>query len=159
SVGDDALAPDRDVLEGGDRALLPEHGLGPDPYLALVRADLRPVADPRPAPEVDDRVLADLERHAGADEGEPVGLQAPAEAQLQPPEAHDQARVVPGEHAVLAHPAPQRERAAVARRGLAADVRRQPRDPRRCDDRSQGRKGSLRGSMAAEPSLAQRLLA
>ena len=30
AVGDDALAPDRDVLEGRDRALLAEHGLGAD---------------------------------------------------------------------------------------------------------------------------------
>ena len=52
AVGDDALAADRDVLEGGDRALLPEHRLRADPHLALVRADLAAVADPRPAPEV-----------------------------------------------------------------------------------------------------------
>ena len=119
---------------------------------------LRAVADPRPAPEVDHRVLADLEGHARADEGEAVGLQAPAEAQLQPRQAHEQARVVGREHAVRAHPAQQHERAAVARLGLAADVRRQPGDPWRCDDRCHGRKGSLRGSMA-EDSLAQRLLA
>ena len=51
AVGDDALAPDRDVLEGGDRALLAEHGLRADLDLALVDADLRAVADPRPAAE------------------------------------------------------------------------------------------------------------
>src|SRR6185437_3373282 len=60
AVGDDALAADRDVLEGGDRALLSEHGLGPDPDLALVRADLAAVADPGPAPEVQPGVAADL---------------------------------------------------------------------------------------------------
>ena len=46
AVGDDALAADRDVLEGGDRALLAHHGLGADLDDALVRADLGPVADP-----------------------------------------------------------------------------------------------------------------
>src|SRR5215216_7119687 len=48
-VGDDALAADRDVLVAGDGALLPDDGLGADSHLALVRADLRAVADPRPA--------------------------------------------------------------------------------------------------------------
>ena len=49
AVGDDALAPDRDVLVGGDRALLADHGLRADAHLALVHADLAAVADPRPA--------------------------------------------------------------------------------------------------------------
>src|SRR4051812_22341317 len=62
AVGDDALAPDRHVLEGGDGALLADHALGADADLALVRADLRAMADPRPAPEVELRALADLER-------------------------------------------------------------------------------------------------
>ena len=51
AVGDDALAADGDVLEGGDRALLAHHGLRPDLDLALVGADLRAVADPAPAAE------------------------------------------------------------------------------------------------------------
>jgi LAO/AO transport system kinase len=111
-----------------------------------------------PWPIQDHGVLADLEGHARAHEGEAVRLQAPAEAQLQPRQAHEQARVVGREHAVRTHPAQQYERAAVARLGLSAHVRRQPGDPWRCDDRCHGRKGSLRGSMAEE-SLAQRLLA
>src|SRR5215210_4947984 len=53
AVRDDALAADRDVLEGGDRALLAHHGLGADLDLPLVGADLRAVADPAPAPEAD----------------------------------------------------------------------------------------------------------
>src|SRR5699024_7584139 len=44
AVGDHALAADRHVLEGGDRALLAEHGLGPDLAHALVDADLGAVA-------------------------------------------------------------------------------------------------------------------
>ena len=52
AVGEDALLPDRDVLVGGDRALLPDHGLVADRHLALVAADLRAVPDPDPAPEV-----------------------------------------------------------------------------------------------------------
>ena len=94
AVGDDALTADRDVLEGGDRALLAEHGLRADPRLALVHADLRAVADPRPAPKVQRRVLADLDRHARADEAQAVGLQPTAPAQLQPQPARDQAHVV-----------------------------------------------------------------
>ncbi len=53
AVGDDALAPDRDVLVGRDRALLAHHGLGTERELALVDADLAAVADPRPPPEGD----------------------------------------------------------------------------------------------------------
>src|SRR4029079_13111748 len=94
AVGDDALAPDRDVLERGDRALLAHHGLGADRDLALVRADLGAVADPRPAAEPHDRIAADLERHARPDEAEAVGLQAPAPAELQPRPADDQPRVL-----------------------------------------------------------------
>ena len=41
-----------------------------------------PIHDQRPS--VDRRVAADLELHAGADEAQPVGLQPPAPAQLQP---------------------------------------------------------------------------
>src|SRR5262249_22041049 len=46
AFGDDALAPDRDVLEGRDRALLAEHALGADDQLSLVDADLAAVPDP-----------------------------------------------------------------------------------------------------------------
>ena len=49
-VGNDALAPDRDTLIGGDRAVLPQHRLRADAHLALVDADLRAMADPGPAP-------------------------------------------------------------------------------------------------------------
>src|SRR3954447_7898922 len=93
AIGDDALAPDRDVLEGRDRALLPEHRLRADRDLALVRADLRPVADPRPAPEMDLRPFADLERHARADEADAVGHEPSAPAQLQPDPAGEQPRI------------------------------------------------------------------
>src|SRR4029079_2854264 len=48
AVGDDALAADRDVLEGGDRALLPEHGLRPDLAQALVTPQLAAGAKPGP---------------------------------------------------------------------------------------------------------------
>src|SRR3954447_13028197 len=54
AVGDDALAADRHVLEGRDRALLADHRLGADRDLALVDADLAAVADPRPAAEAQD---------------------------------------------------------------------------------------------------------
>src|SRR5437763_684535 len=57
AVGDDALTADRDVLEGGDRALLTEHGLRADVDLALVGANLGAVADPRPTAEMDLRAL------------------------------------------------------------------------------------------------------
>src|SRR6185295_20055398 len=94
AVGDDALAPDRDALEGGDGALLTHHGLGADRHLALVHADLGPVPDPRPAPEPQDGAAADLELHARPDEARAVRLQAPPPAQLQPPEPERQARVL-----------------------------------------------------------------
>src|SRR5207237_1098845 len=72
-VGDDALAPDRDALIGGDRALLPEHGLRADRHLALVRPDLAAMAQPRPPAERDGCGLADLEPHPRAYEAQPVG--------------------------------------------------------------------------------------
>src|SRR5262249_49190531 len=81
--GEDALAADRDVLEGGDRALLAHHGLGPDRDLALVHADLAAVSDPRPAADPERRVFSDLEPHARADEAQAVGLQPAPVAQLQ----------------------------------------------------------------------------
>ena len=124
AVGDDALAPDRHVLERRDRALLAEHALGADVHLALVHAHLRVVPDPRPAPQVQLRVLADLERHAGADEGDPVRDQPPAEPQLQPRQADEQPPVLAVEHAVRAQEPQQRQRAAVQGRRLAAHDRR-----------------------------------
>src|SRR5437763_8110659 len=74
AVGDHALAPDRHVLEGGDRALLAHHRLRPDRDNALVAADLRAVPEPGPAPELDSRALSDLERDARADEAQAVEL-------------------------------------------------------------------------------------
>ncbi len=56
AVGEDALAPDRDVLVGGDRALLADHRLRADRDLALVHADLAAVPDPRPAADAQRRV-------------------------------------------------------------------------------------------------------
>src|SRR5436305_14547697 len=70
TVGDDALAPDRYALVGGDRALLAQHRLGPDRHLALVRADLGTSADPRPASQSHGRVSADLEPHLRAHEAQ-----------------------------------------------------------------------------------------
>jgi len=120
AVGDDALAPDRDVLEGRDRALLTEHGLGPDPDLALVHADLRAVPDPGPASEDEPRPGLDLERHAGTHEGEPVGDQTLAPAQLQPAQAQRQQRVLRREHAARVQEPQEGQHAAVARRRLPA---------------------------------------
>ena len=42
------------------------------PHLALVRADLRPVPEPRPAPEVHGRPPPDLERDAPEDSSVPA---------------------------------------------------------------------------------------
>src|SRR4029079_5587514 len=119
--GDHALAPDRDVLEGRDRAFLTQHGLGADLALALVDADLAVVSEPGPAAEPEDGVAADLELDPRRDEAQPVRLQAPAQAQLQPRPAHDQPRVVDVEHPVAAHEARQGERAAVQRLGPAVN--------------------------------------
>ena len=64
---------------------------------------------------------ADLERHPRADEGQPVGLQAPRQRGLRKPEAEPtSARVLDVEHPVAAHEAQQGERPAVARGRLAA---------------------------------------
>src|SRR5205085_3029499 len=73
AVRDHALAADRHVLEGRDRALLSEHRLGSDPHLTLVHADLAPVTDPRPPAEHQPRSGLDLEADPGADEAEAVG--------------------------------------------------------------------------------------
>src|SRR3979490_865979 len=66
-IGDDALAPDRDVLVGGDRAVLTHHRLCADADLALVHADLAAVSDPRPAPDPERRAAPDLEANLRAD--------------------------------------------------------------------------------------------
>src|SRR4051812_4918982 len=121
AVGDDALAPDRHVLERADGALLPDHRLGTDDDLALVRADLRAVADPGPAAEHDARPLADLEVHPGAHEADAVGLQPAAPAQLEPRPARDEERVLRREHAVGSHEPQDDEWPAVQGRRLAAD--------------------------------------
>jgi hypothetical protein len=59
-VGNHALLTDRDPLVGGDRAVLPDHGLRTDLDPSLVAADLAAVADPGEAPEPDARVPPDL---------------------------------------------------------------------------------------------------
>src|ERR1044072_8524023 len=61
---------------------------------ALVHANLGAVPDPRAAAEVQLGVAPDLDRHAGADEAQPVGLQAAAEARLEPQPARDELGVV-----------------------------------------------------------------
>ncbi len=105
-VGEDALAPDLYALVGGDRALLTHHGLGADRHLALVHPDLAAVPDPRPAADSQPRVRSDLELHARTHEADPVRLQTPAEAQLQPSPPHQQPRVVVVDHVVRTHPSP-----------------------------------------------------
>ena len=71
---------------------LKHYPIRPDLDLALVGADFRAVADPAPAAEPDVGALADLEGDAGADEAQPVGLQAPAPAQLSRPSGRSAAR-------------------------------------------------------------------
>src|SRR5262249_34163429 len=105
AVGDHALAADLDALEGGDRALLAEHALGADPHDARVRADLRAVADPGPAAELEHGIAADLELHARADEAQPVGPQPPAPAKPQPRPAQRKPAVAVVEHPVSAQEA------------------------------------------------------
>ncbi len=108
-------------------------------------------------PSLHARALADLERHAGADEAQPVGLQPPAPAQLQPRPADDQPRVAEGQQPVGAHEAqrarPDRRAAAPERRG-----------PRLADPVRAGCPSGLIVFFAArwpteKPSLAERLLA
>ena len=91
AVGDHALLADRDALVGGDRRLLADHGLLPDLDLALVAADLRAVADPDEAAELDRAALGDLKLQALAEEDGAVGLPAPAGAgEEAPPEVAPQ---------------------------------------------------------------------
>src|SRR6185312_13763146 len=59
------------------------------------------------------RAAPDLELHARADEAQPVGLQPPAPAQLQPRPAEHQPPVLVVEHPVGAHEAQERQRAAL----------------------------------------------
>ncbi|MFA9270923.1 MAG: hypothetical protein ACEQSX_09205, partial [Baekduiaceae bacterium] len=110
AVGDDALTADRHMLVHAPHAVLADDRLCADPQLALVHADLAARPQPRPPAEDDLRARADLERHAGADEAQPVGLQPPAELHLQPRPARDEPRIVEVEHVVPAQEAQQRER-------------------------------------------------
>ncbi len=121
AVGDDALTANRHVLVAADRALLAQDGLGADVDLALVAAHLAAVAEPRPATEVDGRALADLEVHAGAHEGQAVGLQPSAPAQLEPQPARDERHVAPVQHRVAAREAEEAQRPARQRLGPPAE--------------------------------------
>ena len=71
-VGDHALLADPHPLVGGDRALLAEHGLGADLHHALVAADLRPVAEPDEAAELDPAAAGDLQLEPAAEEERPA---------------------------------------------------------------------------------------
>src|SRR5581483_4835333 len=98
-------------LVRGDRALLPEDGLLPDLDDALVAADLRPVADPREAPEPNRRAAGDLQRDAAAEEHRPVRLPAPAgrSEQAPPQVAQRKPRVLDVEHPVAGEEAERPE--------------------------------------------------
>ena len=171
AVGDDALAPDRDVLEGRDRALLADHGLGSDLHLALVHAQLAAVPDPCPAPDPQRRVAPDLELHARAQKADAVGLQTFAEAQLQVRQACQQQRVGGCQHPVRAHEAQQRQRppvqgACASRAAVAADAAAPRGSPRlRPAPSAANRRGPVAPGAPAmiarsmeDPTLAQRLL-
>src|SRR4051794_27276764 len=160
AIGDDALATDRHVLERADGALLADHRLRADDDLALVRPDLGAVADPRPAPEDDAGVRADLELHARADEADAVGLQPPAPAQLQPRPARDEEPVLDVEHAVGPHEAQEHERPAVHGRRLASDddVGRRGRRGRGQDGLHDRQDAKDAAPMGRDDNLAQRLL-
>ena len=112
-VGDDALAADLNVLEGRDSALLAHYGLGTDQHFAFVCADLAAGADPAPAAEVDLGVLPDLKGDAVVDEGDSVGDEASAPAEVEPKEANQQPRVLEADHVVGEHELHQRDRPAV----------------------------------------------
>ena len=137
----------------------PSTVFAPISHLALVRADLRAVADPRPAPEVQPRVAGrSRASRPGRRSARPSVCRRPRKRSFSHARRSEQARVAPGEHPVRAQEAQQRERPAVARGrarrgragGSAADARpggedRCPRDAR-C---------SLRAAMAgrlARPS-------
>src|SRR5919206_316349 len=162
AVGDHAFAADRHVLVGGDRALLPEHGLGPDPHHALVAADLGAVPEPRPAPELDSRAIGYLERHPRPDEREPVEPEPPPEPQLAQAESDDEPQVVEVEHARPAHEAQQRERAAVERgRGRAEPLRdalRRGGGGLGLEDRRAHRPAELSGGQQQRVALARALV-
>ena len=166
AVGEDALAPDRDVLVGGDRALLPEDALGADAHLPLVHSDIGPVADPRPAAEHQAGVPPDLQGDAGPHERHPVGHQPPAPAQLQPRQAQREAQVGEVEHPVRAQEAQEHERAATPGRRAGAHAGGNPFDPGSVQQRHDGPKlkgapaapGMIRRLMAPEDRLAERLI-
>src|SRR5690606_1815618 len=74
-VADDRGRPDLDVEVAVDRAVVADHRLLADPQHALVRTQLDPFAEVRPA--ADDQLAvaaADLEPDAGPDEGVPLEL-------------------------------------------------------------------------------------
>ena len=111
-VGDDALAADRHVLVGGDRALLADHGLGADPHLALVDADLAAVAEPRPAPRTSRASRPISKLTPGATKQRPSVWRRAAKRSFSQPRRTSEPRVLEVEHAVGAHEAQEHERPA-----------------------------------------------
>ena len=130
AVGDDALAADRDVLEGGDRALLAHHGLRPDLDLALVGADLRAVADPRPAAELRPaRPCRSRSVTPGPTKHSPSVCRRPRQRSFSHIQRSDQPRVGERQHPVRRAEAQQRQRAAVQRRSARRDTLALAADP------------------------------
>src|SRR6478735_7431105 len=115
AIGDDALAPDRHMLERGDRALLTQRGLGADLDLALMRADLATTPDPAPAAQSHNRALRDLELHSRVDEAHAVELQPPPETQLQPRESREHHEIAWAQHLVAPHEGEEGRRSTVKR--------------------------------------------
>ncbi len=96
-------SPIADLLVGGDRALLAQHGLRTDRDLALVAADLRAVADPDEAPEADRaRACRSRARRLRPKKtGPSVSQRHPARREVAPPQiAPQQARVAGVQHVV-----------------------------------------------------------
>ncbi len=123
AVGDDALAPDLDVLERRDRALLPQHGLGADrsrrprargsssrgrssTSARARRRASRPISSFTPGPT----------KHS------PSVCSRPRQRSFSHAQRSAQPRVAVVEHPVRAHEAQQRERPAAQRRRLAAHL-------------------------------------
>jgi hypothetical protein len=103
-VGDHALLADADMAVGGDRALLPDHGLLADDHLALVAADLAAVAHPDEAAEPQLRPAGDLDLQVATEEHRSVGLHPPTcHGQIPPPQVTVvEPRVLQVEHPVPA---------------------------------------------------------
>jgi hypothetical protein len=80
------------VLEGGDRALLADHGLRADLDLALVARIFEPwpIHDQRPSCT---RRPADLERHAGPTKHSPSVCRRPRQRSFSHAQRSDQPRV------------------------------------------------------------------